>query len=209
MTSHLARGTRLVVASHNPGKVAEIRDLVAGCGISVVSAAELGLAEPEETGTTFTANAQLKALAAARAAGLPALSDDSGLEVDLLDGAPGVYSARWAGPDRDFRVAMQVLAKRVRERDGWAHQPGPRANFTAVLCLAWPDGQAQTFEGKVYGHLVWPPRGDRGFGYDPMFVAGGETLTFGEMEPERKHAISHRARAFAKFVAACIDATQG
>jgi XTP/dITP diphosphohydrolase len=196
---------RLVVASHNPGKVSEIRDLVAGHDIAVVSACELGLAEPDETGTTFAANAELKALAAARAAGLPALSDDSGLEVGALDGAPGVYSARWAGPDRDFRVAMQVLADRVRERDGWAQEPGPRANFTAVLCLAWPDGTARTFEGKVWGHLVWPPRGDRGFGYDPMFVADGESLTFGEMEPARKHAISHRARAFAKFVAACLE----
>jgi XTP/dITP diphosphohydrolase len=208
MTNPLARGTRLVVASHNPGKVAEIRDLVAGHGITVVSAAELGLAEPEETGATFAANAELKALAAAHAAGLPALSDDSGLEVELLDGAPGVYSARWAGPERDFGAAMQVLAERVRERGGWRQppgQPGPRANFTAVLCLAWPDGAAQAFEGKVWGHLVWPPRGTKGFGYDPMFVADGESLTFGEMEPARKHAISHRARAFAKFVAACLD----
>jgi XTP/dITP diphosphohydrolase len=201
-------GTRLVVASHNPGKVSEIRDLVAGHGISVVSAAELDLAEPEETGTTFTANAELKALAAARAAGLPALSDDSGLEVDVLGGAPGVYSARWAGPDRDFRVAMQVLADRIRERDGWVHRPGPRANFTAVLCLAWPGGTTQAFEGKVYGHLVWPPRGDKGFGYDPMFVANGQSLTFGEMEPAGKHAISHRACAFAKFVAACLEPAQ-
>lgn len=212
MTSPLARGTRLVVASHNPGKVSEIRDLVAGHGIGVVSAAELGLAEPEETGTTFTANAELKALAAARTAGLPALSDDSGLEVDVLDGAPGVYSARWAGPGRDFKVAMQVLADRVRERGGWAQtpgQPGPCANFTAVLCLAWPDGATRTFEGRVWGHLVWPPRGDKGFGYDPMFVADGESLTFGEMEPARKHAISHRARAFAKFLAACLDAARG
>jgi XTP/dITP diphosphohydrolase len=201
-----------VVASHNPGKVVEIRDLVAGNAISVVSAADLGLAEPEETGATFEANAVLKALAAARATGLPALSDDSGLEVDLLDGAPGVYSARWAGPQRDFKLAMQRLADRVRERGGWVQrpgQPGPRANFTAVLCLAWPDGATQAFEGKVWGHLVWPPRGDKGFGYDPMFVADGESLTFGEMEPARKHAISHRARAFAKFAAACLGPAQG
>jgi XTP/dITP diphosphohydrolase len=205
----LAGGARLVVASHNPGKVYEIRDLVAGHGISVVSAAELGLAEPEETGATFKANAELKALAAASAAGLPALSDDSGLEVDALGGAPGVYSARWAGPDRDFNLAMQRLADEVREQGGWARKPGPRASFTAVLCLAWPDGEVRAFEGRVNGHLVWPPRGDNGFGYDPMFVADGETLTFGEMEPVRKHAISHRARAFAKFVAACLDAAQG
>ena len=209
MNRQLAPGTRLVVASHNPGKVAEIRDLVAGHAISVVSAADLGLAEPEETGATFEANAVLKALAAARAAGLPALSDDSGLEVDLLDGAPGVYSARWAGPDRDFRVAMQKLADALRERGAWTLKPGPRANFTCALCVAWPDGAHQLFEGKVWGHLVWPPRGTRGFGYDPMFVADGERLTFGEMEPARKHAISHRARAFAKFAAACLGPAQG
>jgi XTP/dITP diphosphohydrolase len=209
MNRQLAPGTRLVVASHNPGKVAEIRDLVAAHGTSVVSAADLGLAEPEETGATFEANAALKALAAARTAGLPALSDDSGLEVDLLDGAPGVYSARWAGPGRDFKVAMRRLTDELRERGAWTLKPGPRANFTAVLCLAWPDGAHEVFEGKVYGHLVWPTRGTRGFGYDPMFVADGERLTFGEMEPARKHAISHRARAFAKFVAACLGPAQG
>jgi XTP/dITP diphosphohydrolase len=209
MNRQLAPGTRLVVASHNPGKVAEIRDLVAAHGTSVVSAADLGLAEPEETGATFEANAALKALAAARTAGLPALSDDSGLEVDLLDGAPGVYSARWAGPGRDFKVAMRRLADELRERGASTPKPGPRANFTAVLCLAWPDGAHEVFEGKVYGHLVWPPRGTRGFGYDPMFVADGERLTFGEMEPARKHAISHRARAFAKFAAACLGPAQG
>lgn len=204
MNRQLAPGTRLVVASHNSGKVAEIRDLLAGHDISVVSAADLGLAEPEETGATFNANAVLKALAAARAAGLPALSDDSGLEVDLLDGAPGVYSARWAGPGRDFTVAMQKLADELRERGAWTLNSGPRANFTAVLCLAWPDGAHEAFEGRVRGRLVWPPRGTRGFGYDPMFVADGESLTFGEMEPARKHAISHRARAFAEFAAACL-----
>jgi XTP/dITP diphosphohydrolase len=203
MTRRLQRGTRLVVASHNPGKVAEIRDLVAPFGLSVVSAADLKLAEPEETGSTFKENAELKALAAARGAGLPALSDDSGLEVDALDGAPGVHSARWAGPAKDFKIAMQWVADEVRERGAWT-TPGPRANFTAVLCLAWPDGTAEAFEGKVFGHLVWPPRGSRGFGYDPMFVADGETLTFGEMEPARKHDLSHRARAFAKFARACL-----
>lgn len=208
MTQRLQRGTRLVVASHNPGKVREIQDLVAPYGLSVVSAGELGLPEPEETGTTFQANAELKALAAAASAGLPALSDDSGLEVDVLDGAPGIYSARWAGPSKDFQLAMQWVADEVRERGGWG-AAGPRANFTAVLCLAWPDGTCAAFEGKVYGHLVWPPRGARGFGYDPMFVADGETLTFGEMEPAAKHAISHRARAFAKFVAACLEPARG
>ena len=203
MTRRLVRGTRLVVASHNPGKVREILDLVAPHGLSVVSAAELGLPEPEETGSTFAANARLKAEAAAHRAGLPALSDDSGLEVEALGGAPGIYSARWAGPSKDFSVAMQRVAEEIRQRGGW-QEPGPRANFIAVLCLAWPDGEVALFEGKVYGHLVWPPRGAKGFGYDPMFVPDGHTLTFGEMEPDAKHAISHRARAFALFARACL-----
>jgi XTP/dITP diphosphohydrolase len=201
---HLQPGARLVAATHNPGKVAELRDLLAPYGLSVVSAAEFGLPEPEETGATFAANAELKARAAAQAAGLPALADDSGLEVAALDGAPGVYSARWAGPNRDFAIAMRHLADAVRERGGWSETPGPRANFAAALCVAWPDGSAETFEGKVFGHLVWPARGSNGFGYDPMFVADGESLTFGEMEPARKHAISHRARAFALFSRACL-----
>jgi XTP/dITP diphosphohydrolase len=200
----LEKGQRLVAATHNVGKVRELHDLLAPYALSVVSAGELGLPEPEETGATFQANADLKALAAAKGAGLPALADDSGLEVAALDGAPGIYSARWAGPERNFRLAMQWLADEVRERGAWAEQPGPRANFTAVLSLAWPDGTADAFEGQVFGHLVWPPRGDMGFGYDPMFVADGETLTFGEMEPARKHAISHRARAFALFSRACL-----
>jgi XTP/dITP diphosphohydrolase len=193
-----------VAATHTAGKVRELRDLLAPYALSVVAAAELGLSEPEETGTTFKDNAELKALAAAQSSGLPALADDSGLEVHILDGAPGIFAARWAGPDRDFGAAMQRVADAVRERGGWAQEPGPRANFTAALCLAWPDGAAAAFEGKVYGHLVWPPRGSRGFGYDPMFVADGETLTFGEMEPTRKHAISHRAHAFAAFSRACL-----
>jgi XTP/dITP diphosphohydrolase len=205
MTGRLERGRRLVVASHNPGKVAEILDLVAPYGLQVVSAAELNLPEPEETGSTFEENATIKGMAAARCAGLPALSDDSGLEVHTLDGAPGIYSARWAGPNKDFSVAMQKVADAVCARYGWTGR-GPRANFTAALCLAWPDGTSQAFIGKVYGHLVWPPRGTLGFGYDPMFVADGEMLTFGEMEPAAKHAISHRARAFAKFVASCLEA---
>jgi XTP/dITP diphosphohydrolase len=200
----LQHGARLLAATHNAGKVAELRDLLAPFALSVVSAADLGLEEPEETGATFQANAELKALAAATGSGLPALADDSGLEVHVLDGAPGIYSARWAGPERNFALAMQRLSDELRERGGWTQPPGPRANFTAVLCLAWPDGAAEGFEGRVYGHLVWPPRGDRGFGYDPMFVADGETLTFGEMEPARKHAISHRARAFAQFSQACL-----
>jgi len=194
---------RLVVASHNPGKVREIRELVAPHGLSVVSAGELGLPEPEETGDTFVANAELKAVAAAQGSDLPALSDDSGLEVEALGGAPGIYSARWAGEAKDFTVAMRRVAEEVRGRGGW-REPGPRANFTCALCLAWPDGATELFEGKVYGHLVWPPRGGKGFGYDPMFVADGQPMTFGEMEPDAKHAISHRARAFALFAEACL-----
>jgi XTP/dITP diphosphohydrolase len=201
----LQPGQHLVAATHNAGKVRELRELLAPHALSVVSAGELGLPEPEETGTTFRANAELKALAAAQRAGLPALADDSGLEVEALGGEPGVYSARWAGADRDFGHAMERLADELHRRGGWTGQPGPRANFTAVLCLAWPDGTAAAFEGKVFGHLIWPPRGNKGFGYDPMFVADGETLTFGEMEPVRKHAISHRARAFALFSGACLD----
>jgi XTP/dITP diphosphohydrolase len=209
MTLRLDRGTRLVVASHNPGKVREILDLVAPHGLSVVSAAELGLPEPEETGATFADNARIKAQAAAQGANLPALSDDSGVEVEALGGAPGIYSARWAGPTKDFAVAMRRVADEVRQSGGWK-EPGPRANFTAVLCLCWPDGEEELFEGRVYGHLVWPARGIRGFGYDPMFVPDGHTLTFGEMEPDAKHAISHRARAFQLFASACLgDGARG
>jgi XTP/dITP diphosphohydrolase len=204
MTRRLSRGTRLVVASHNPGKVREIFELVAPRGLDVVSAGDLNLPEPEETGSTFIANARLKALAAAEGSGLPALADDSGIEIEALGGAPGIYSARWAGPTKDFAIAMGRVAEELRGRDAWNTAPGPRANFTAVLCLAWPDGETAEFEGKVYGHLVWPPRGTKGFGYDPMFVADGETLTFGEMEPDAKHQISHRARAFALFARACL-----
>jgi XTP/dITP diphosphohydrolase len=202
--SRLARGTRLVVASHNPGKLREIAELVAPHGLDVVSAAEFGLPEPEETGATFAENARLKAVAAAQGSGLPALADDSGLEVEALGGAPGIHSARWAGPARDFAVAMRRVADELEARGAWNMAPGPRANFTAVLCLAWPDGKTEAFEGKVHGHLVWPPRGTKGFGYDPMFVADGESLTFGEMEPDAKHRISHRARAFALFARACL-----
>ena len=206
MIRRLKFGERLVVASHNGGKVREIGDLVEPYGLSVVSAADLGLPEPEETGLTFAANAELKAVAAAHAVGLPALSDDSGLEVALLDGAPGIYSARWAGAGKDFWVAMKRVRDNLENKGGWTETPGPGANFTAALCLAWPDGPVEAYEGRVYGHLVWPPRGSGGFGYDPMFVAEGETLTFGEMEPAAKHAISHRARAFAKFARSCLGA---
>jgi XTP/dITP diphosphohydrolase len=203
MTRPLTAGTRLVAASHNGGKVREILDLVAPHRLSIVSAAELGLPEPEETGSTFADNARLKAQAAAQAAKLPALADDSGLEVEALGGAPGIFSARWAGRTRNFNLAMQRVADELTECGAW-REPGPRANFTAVLCLAWPEGEVALFEGKVYGHLVWPPRGSKGFGYDPMFVADGCGLTFGEMDPDAKHAISHRARAFREFARACL-----
>ncbi len=189
---------RLVLASHNAGKLREIADLVAPFGVEAISAGSLGLPEPEETGTTFQANAELKALASADGAGLPALADDSGLVVPALGGAPGIHSARWAGPERDFALAMA----RVEEELG--DSADRSAYFVCALALAWPDGHRESFEGRVDGRLVWPPRGDRGFGYDPIFVAEGETLTFGEMEPARKHAMSHRARAFAKLVAACL-----
>jgi len=204
-TRKLARGGRLVVASHNPGKLREIADLVRPFGLDTVSAAAMSVSEPEETETTFAGNARLKALHSARATGQPALSDDSGLEVEGLGGDPGVYSARWAGPSKDFSLAMRKVHDALAAKRGWDEAHGPRANFTAALCLAWPDGDTQIFEGKVFGRLIWPPRGSKGFGYDPMFLADGEIETFGEMEPEKKHAISHRARAFRLFIEACLE----
>lgn len=206
MTRKLTRGTRLVLASHNKGKLREIAELLAPYGINVVSAGELGLPEPDETETTFTGNARLKSVAAAMASGLPALSDDSGLEVAALGGEPGIYSARWAGPSKDFGQAMQLVEDGL-QKAGATAPTARRANFTAALSLAWPDGTSQEFEGKVFGTLVWPPRGSRGFGYDPMFLPNGHNETFGEMEPQAKHAISHRAVAFAKFVEACLAAS--
>lgn len=200
----LAAGSKLIVASHNPGKVWEIEQLIAPYGLNAVSAATLGLAEPEETETTFQGNARIKAQAAAMNAGLPALADDSGLEVECLGGAPGIFSARWAGPGKDFGLAMQKVKEEIAIRGGWTGEK-PRANFISVLCLAWPDGKADFFEGKVFGHLVWPPRGGNGFGYDPVFVPDGDTRTFGEMEPEQKYAISHRTRAFDAFKREALD----
>ena len=199
MARHLETG-RLVIASHNPGKLREIADLVAPYGVAAVSAGSLGLPEPEETGASFRANAELKALAAAQGAGLPALADDSGLVVPALGGAPGVRSARWAGPERDFARAMARVEAELGDSDDRA------AHFLCALALAWPDGHCACFEGRVDGTLVWPPRGARGFGYDPIFLPDGEALTFGEMPPEKKHAMSHRARAFAQLVAACLVA---
>lgn len=191
----------LVVASHNAGKVREIAELLAPFGLDIRSAAELNLDEPEETGQTFVENAEIKALAAARAAGMPALADDSGLAVAALDGAPGIYSARWAGGGSgDFGTAMERVHREMLQ----SGRTDDTARFVCALSLGWPDGHAESVEGEVRGRIVWPPRGTHGFGYDPIFRAEGETLTFGEMAPERKHAISHRADAFAKMVARCF-----
>lgn len=203
--SSLKRGDTLVFATHNDGKLREMGELAAPFGLTVTSAGALGLAEPEETGTTFEANAILKAEAAAAAANLPALADDSGLVVDALDGAPGIYSARWAGPDKDFATAMAKIEEALAEAD--ASDPAQRtARFVAVLALAFPGGPVETFRGEVEGHLVWPPRGENGFGYDPMFVPEGYERTFGEMRADEKHRLSHRARAFAAFAAARLAA---
>lgn len=189
---------KLIVASHNPGKVREIRELLAPFNANVSSAADLDLPEPEETGETFIANAKLKALAAATAASLPALADDSGLSVDVLNGAPGIYSARWAGPKKDFAAAMSRIEKEMGRHEN------RRARFVCALALAWPDEHCEIFEGTVSGTLEFPPRGTRGFGYDPIFVPDGHAITFAEMEPDAKHAISHRAGAFRQLVAACF-----
>lgn len=199
----MARLTKIIVASHNQGKVREIRELLAPLGVETMSAAELNLPEPEETETSFAGNARLKALAAAKAAGIPALSDDSGLAVDALDGAPGIYAARWAekpkfeGGGRDFDMAMWHVHDQMEQKGG------PKtARFICALCLAFPDGQTEIYEGKVEGEMVWPPRGDKGFGYDPVFQAIGDTLTFAQIDPAEKHAKSHRADAFEKFLKA-------
>ena len=197
----LRRGTRLVIASHNEGKVLEIADLLAPFGIEAVSAGKLGLPEPEETGASFVENARLKAAAAARDSRLPALADDSGLEVRALGGEPGIHSARWGGAARDFGLAMERVH---RELEASAAKD-LTANFTCALALAAPQGEAQIFEGKVFGTIVWPPRGTRGFGYDPIFVPEGYSETFGEIEPKLKDSISHRARAFEKLMLAAYD----
>lgn len=201
MSRHLEAG-RLVIASHNAGKVREIRDLLGPFGIEPISAGELNLPEPEETGSTFIENARIKALASAEGSGLPALADDSGLCVDGLDGAPGIYSARWAGPSKDFAVAMEKVTKELEARG--VPQEQRTAHFVCALCLAWPDGHTEAFEGKVHGTLVWPMRGSKGFGYDPIFVPEGHDITFGEMDPAQKHAMSHRARAFEQLVKASL-----
>jgi XTP/dITP diphosphohydrolase len=222
---------RLVIATHNPGKLAEMRELLIPYGIDAISAGELGLPEPDETGMSFRDNARIKAKAAAKATGLPAFADDSGLAVDALDGAPGIYSARWAGPDKDFRYAMATIEQKINERGAMTAEQR-RAQFVSALCVAWPDGHLDEFETRVEGTLVWPPRGDQGFGYDPMFLPDGQSRTFGEMSSEEKHslpplarnqaewspvsrpdcapnekvgALSHRARAFLKLAEACLE----
>jgi XTP/dITP diphosphohydrolase len=200
----------LVIATHNPGKLAEMRDLLAPFGISAQSAGELGLTEPVETGTSFAANARIKAMAAARATGRAAFADDSGLVVDALGGEPGIHSARWAGETKDFRFAMNHIQTLLIERGARAPEQR-RAHFVAALCLAWPDGHVEEFEGRVDGAAVWPPRGDAGFGYDPLFLPDGFDRTFGQMSAQEKHGLppngqglSHRARAFAKLADACL-----
>jgi XTP/dITP diphosphohydrolase len=202
---------RLVIATHNPGKLVEMRDLLMPYGVDAISAGDLGLKEPDETGMTFRDNARIKAEAAAMVSGLPAFADDSGLAVDALRGAPGIYSARWAGPDKNFQRAMETIEQKLREQD--ATTPERRkAHFVSALCVAWPDGHVEDFEAKVDGTLVWPPRGQRGFGYDPMFLPDGHARTFGEMGSDEKHGLpprgkglSHRARAFLKLVEACLE----
>ncbi|MCK1736373.1 RdgB/HAM1 family non-canonical purine NTP pyrophosphatase [Bradyrhizobium sp. 138] len=202
---------KLVIATHNPGKLAEMRELLAPYGIAAVSAGELGLGEPDETGNDFRSNAAIKAIAAAQATKLPSFADDSGIVVDALDGAPGIYSARWAGPSKDFNAAMAQIERLLQERG--ATTPDKRtAHFVSALCVAWPDDHLEEVEARVDGTLVWPPRGTAGFGYDPMFLPDGHDRTFGEMESIEKHGLpplglglSHRARAFVKLAEICLE----
>jgi XTP/dITP diphosphohydrolase len=196
----LPRGSQLVVASHNAGKVREIKALLGPHGIEPISAGGLGLPEPEETGLTFAANAQIKALACASGSGRAALADDSGLCVGALGGAPGIYSARWAGPTKDFRIAINRIHDELRHLDLLGGHSTIAAKFVCALCVALPSGEAQVFEGAVQGRLTFPPRGDHGFGYDPIFIADGMDQTFAEIDPTRKHSMSHRARAFEKLL---------
>ncbi|MBD8906262.1 RdgB/HAM1 family non-canonical purine NTP pyrophosphatase [Methylorubrum zatmanii] len=207
MSGHRILTGKVVIATHNAGKLVEMRELLAPFGVEAVSAGELGLPEPDETGTMFSENAAIKALAAAKASGLPAFADDSGLCVDALDGAPGLFSARWAGPDKDFAGAMARIAAELDSRGA----SDRRAHFVSALVLAWPDGHTELFEGRIFGDLV-EPRGSLGFGYDPMFRPDGMDRTFGEISSEEKHgvdwqsgnALSHRARAFVLLAKACL-----
>lgn len=211
MSAHRRITGRLVIATHNPGKLAEMRELLAPYGTDAVSAGELGLPEPEETGTTFQANARIKAIAAAKATGLPAFADDSGLAVDALGGQPGIHSARWAGPSKDFTGAMTRIERLLQEND--ATEPAQRkAHFVSALCVAWPDDHLEEIEARVDGTLVWPPRGNAGFGYDPAFLPNGHDRTFGEMTSLEKHGLpphgmglSHRAKAFVKLAEMCLE----
>ncbi len=211
MSAHRRITGRLVIATHNPGKLAEMRELLAPYGVDAVSAGELGVAEPEETGTTFQANARIKAVAASKATSLPAFADDSGLVVDALGGQPGIHSARWAGPSKDFTGAMTRIERLLQERG--ATQPAQRkAHFVSALCVAWPDDHLEEVEARVDGQLVWPPRGDAGFGYDPAFLPDGHDRTFGEMRSIEKHGLpphgmglSHRAKAFVKLAEICLE----
>ena len=196
--ARLFDGKKLVIASHNKGKVREIGELLAPFGVETVSVGELGLPVPVEDSDSFIGNAEIKSLAAAKASGLPSLSDDSGLEVHGLDGEPGIYTADWAGPDRDFTIGMKAVMDKLGDN------PNRRANFTCALSLAWPDGHTESFEGKVFGSVTWPMRGERGFGYDPIFVPEGHEMTFAEMDPVDKHAMSHRADAFRQLIDACF-----
>lgn len=210
-TAHRQITGKIVIATHNAGKLREMRELLSLYGIDAVSAGELGLPEPEEPGATFAENAAIKATAAASASGLPAFADDSGLVVDALGGSPGIHSARWAGPDKNFTRAMEAIDSMLR--DHGAVTPARRsAHFVSALCVAWPDGHTEEFEATVEGTLVWPPRGDAGFGYDPMFLPDGYERTFGEMTSDEKHGLpphglglSHRARAFIKLAEACLS----
>jgi XTP/dITP diphosphohydrolase len=210
MTEHRRITGKLVIGTHNPGKLAEMRELLAPHGVEAISAAELALGEPEETGDTFAANARIKAVAAANSAGLPAFADDSGLVVDALDGAPGIFSARWAGPNKDFTAAMTRIERLLQERGATAPLQR-RAHFVSALCVAWPDGHFEEVEARAEGTLVWPPRGTAGFGYDPAFLPEGHDRTFGEMSSIEKHGLpplgkglSHRARAFVKLAEICL-----
>jgi XTP/dITP diphosphohydrolase len=207
VSGHRKLTGKVVIATHNPGKLAELRDLLAPFGVEAVSAGELKLPEPEETGSTFAENARIKARAATQATGLTAFADDSGLAVDALNGEPGIYSARWAGEDKNFARAMQMIEDKLDA----LRTTNRRAQFVAALCLAWPDGHLEEFEGRVSGTLVWPPRGDQGFGYDPMFLPDGFERTFGEMSADEKHGLpprgkglSHRARAFVQLAQTCL-----
>lgn len=200
--ARIFEGGKLVIASHNLGKVHEIEELLTPFDVNVISARDLNLAEPVEDGLSFIANAKIKARAASLASGLPSLADDSGLAVHGLNNEPGIYSARWAGPTKDFSLAMKKVHEALKNIENKS------AHFVCALAISWPDGHIESFEGKIFGQIIWPPRGNRGFGYDPIFVAKGMNISFAEMQPSAKHAISHRAKAFKKLVKACFGSTQ-